>query len=162
MNKHNSIILGIGALLALLVSLPLEWMTIYNVKMQFNGGMQGFDQMMPSPFGPMTASVTGLNGHVTFLLKMPIWLIVIFGLLGIGLALLKNFGYGNFKNYIPLIPLSLSTVYVLLALLVTVTSSDANPQIGLFLALVGLVMGYIYTLKRPVASLVENSVKSGS
>ena len=110
----------------------------------------------------MTASVTGLNGHVTFLLKMPIWLIVIFGLLGIGLALLKNFGYGNFKNYIPLIPLSLSTVYVLLALLVTVTSSDANPQIGLFLALVGLVMGYIYTLKRPVASLVGNSVKSGS
>ena len=162
MNKQYSIILGVGGLLALLVSLPLEWMTIYNAKLQFDGGMQGFDQMMPSPFGAMTASVTGLNGHVTFLIKMPIWLIVTFGLLGLGLALVKNFGYGNFKNFIPLIPLSLSTVYVLLALLVTVTSPDANPQIGLFLALVGLVMGYIYTLKPPIVSLEEGSDASGS
>ena len=37
MAKNNSIILGIGAMVSLLISLPLEWMTIHNARMQFGG-----------------------------------------------------------------------------------------------------------------------------
>jgi hypothetical protein len=146
MNKNNSIIMGIGALLALVLSLPLEWMTIHNAKMQFSGGLQGFGEMMSSSFGTMTLEVTGINGHITFLIKLPIWLIVVIGLIGVILALLNCLRATSLPKLVPLVPLSLSALYVVVALFITIGSSEATLGVGIFVALVGLVLGYIHAL----------------
>ncbi len=146
MNKNNAIILGVGAMLALVISLPLEWMTIHNARMQFSGGFQGFGGMMSSSFGPMTVKVTGINGHITFLATLPIWLIVVVGLIGILLAFLNCLRVTSLPKFTALVPLSLSTLYVVVAFLITIGSSEATVGAGIFVALVGLGLGYAYTL----------------
>ncbi len=146
MNKNNSIIMGIGAMLALVISLPLEWMTIHNARMQFSGGVQGFGEMMSSSLGTMTLKVTGINGHITFLAKLPIWLIVVVGLIGVLLALLNCLRATSLPRLVPLIPLSLSAVYVVVALLITIGSSEATVGVGIFVALIGLALGYTHAL----------------
>ena len=146
MNKNNSIILGISAMVALVISLPLEWMTIHNAKMGFSGGFQGFGDMMSSPFGAMTLKVTGINGHITFLAKLPIWLIVGVGLVGVLLAFLNCLRATSLPKLVPLVPLSLSALYVFIALVITIGSSEATIGVGIFVALLGLVLGYIHAL----------------
>ena len=146
MNKNNSIITGLGSLLALVLSLPLEWMTIHNAEMQFTGGFQGFGEMMSSSFGRMTLTVTGINGHITFLVKLPIWLIIVIGLIGVLLALLNCLRAASLPKLVPLIPLSLSTLYVVVALVITIGSSQATVGVGIFVALLGLLLGYIHAL----------------
>jgi hypothetical protein len=146
MNKSNSIILGIGAMLALAISLPLEWMTIHNAKMQFSGAFQGVGDMMSSSLGTMTLKVTGINGHITFLAKLPIWLIVGVGLVGVLLAFLNCLRATSLPKLVPLVPLSLSALYVFIALVITIGSSEATIGVGIFVALLGLVLGYIHAL----------------
>jgi len=146
MNKNNSIITGIGALLALVLSLPLEWMTIHNARMQFNDGFQGSGITMPSLFGSMSLNLTGFNGHITFLVKLPIWLIVVVGLIGVLLAILNCLRVASFPKLVPLVPLSLSALYVVMAFFICIGSSDATMGIGIFVALIGLVLGYVHAL----------------
>ena len=150
MNKSNSIILGIGAMLALAISLPLEWMTIHNAKMQFSGAFQGVGDMMSSSLGTMTLKVTGINGHITFLAKLPIWLIVVVGLVGVLLAFLNCLRVATLPRIVPLVPLSLSAIYVVIALLVTIGSSEATVGVGVFVALLGLILGYVHALTRRI------------
>jgi len=145
-NKNNSIVLGIASMLALAVSLPLEWMTIRNAKMQFSGGFQGFGDMMSSSLGSMTLKITGMNGHITFLFKVPIWLIVVVGLAGVLLAFLNGLQATSFPRLVPLVPLSLSALYVGIAFIVAVGSSEATVGIGMFVACLGLALGYIHAL----------------
>jgi len=46
--------------------------------------------MFNSAFGGMTIDVTGLNGHVTFLFKTPIWFIVCVAIAANALQLMGN------------------------------------------------------------------------
>ena len=146
MNENNSVVLGIGAMLALLVSLPLEWMMIHNGTMQFTGGFQGFGGGMPGSLGGMSLAITGFNGHITLLVKLPIWLIVIAGLTGALLAILNDRGVTTLPKFVPLLFLCLSSVYVVAAMLVAIGSSSASVGIGPFVALIGLAMGLVLAL----------------
>lgn len=65
----------VTAILAGLMSLPLTWMTIHNAQFQF-GGMNGLNQMFGNELPAMSFDVTGLNGHVTMLIKAPLWFVV--------------------------------------------------------------------------------------
>ncbi|MHC4745212.1 MAG: hypothetical protein ACYS8Z_25125 [Planctomycetota bacterium] len=152
MNKNNSIIMGIGAMLTLIISLPLEWMTIHNARMQFSGGFQRFGERMSSSLGGMSVKVTGINGHITFLAKLPVWLIVVVGLIGTILAFLNCLRVASLPKFVPLIPLSISALYVVVALLITIGSSEATVGVGVFVALTGLVLGYIHALTYRVAA----------
>ena len=62
MNRNSSIIVGVVALLVLVLSLPLEWMTIHNAKVQF----PGLNEMRSSSLGTMTVKVTVINGFIKF------------------------------------------------------------------------------------------------
>ncbi len=149
MNKNNSIMMGIGGMLALVISLPLEWMTIKIAKMnipQFGGGFEGLGNMMSSTFGNMSTSVTGFNGHVTLLAKLPIWLIVVVGLMGVLLAVLNSLRITMLPKYVPLIPMAISAIYVLATLLIAAGSSEATVGIGGFVAIIGLAMGCVLGL----------------
>lgn len=145
MGNNNALIMGIASLLALALSLPLEWMTIHNAHMQLSGGMQGFGQHMGSSMGTMTLQVTGINGSITFLAKVPIWLIVGLGMVGSGLALLNALGAASLPKLVPLIPLVLAAFYTGIAIAVAIASAEASLGIGAFIALLGLVLGTVLT-----------------
>jgi len=147
MNKNNAIITGLGAMLALVISLPLEWMTIHNAKVQFSGGFE----RMSSLFGPITVRATGFNCQIPFLAKLPIWLVVVVGLIGVLLAFLNRVGATSLPKFVPLIPLSLSAVCVVVVFLVTVVSSESTVGIGFFVALIGFVLGYVHALGHQIA-----------
>lgn len=67
--KNTALVFGIVAGLA---SLPVTWMTLHNAQME-----GGLGEMFNSAFGGgITLNVTALNGHVTFLVETPIWLVV--------------------------------------------------------------------------------------
>jgi amino acid transporter len=140
--NSNAIVIGVGALLALVISLPLEWMTIHNAQIQFDDGFEELEEMMSPSFGQMTVKVTGINGRITFLVELPIWLIVVVGLIGVILALLNSLGVASLPKLASLIPISLSSLYVIVALILTIASSEASLGVGIFVALVGLGLGY--------------------
>jgi hypothetical protein len=149
MNKNNAVLLGISAILALAVSLPLVWMTIHEAHIELSGGMPGF-RGMPRPSVPaMNFEVTGINGHITFLAKVPIWLIVVVGMAGVLLALLNGLGAASLSRVVPLIPLSAAAVYILIALVIAVGSEKASVGAGVFVALIGLGLGYVHALAGP-------------
>lgn len=149
MNKNNAILLGISAILALAVSVPLVWMTVHEGHIELSGGPPGFNRM-PAPSVPaINFEVTGINGHITFLTKVPIWLIVAVGIAGVLLALLNCLGAASLSRVVPLIPLSASAVYILIALVVAVGSEKASVGAGTFVALIGLGLGYAHALAGP-------------
>jgi len=69
--QHKNSLLAL-AIVAGLLSLPMTWMTIRGAQIQ-----GGFGEMFNSALGGMTFDVTGLNGHLTFLVKTPIWFIIL-------------------------------------------------------------------------------------
>ena len=157
MNKNNAILMGVGAILALVISLPLEWMTIHNAPMQFNGGPQGLGNMIAPSLTTMTVKVTGINGHITFLVKLPIWLIVVVGMIGVLLAVLNCLRVASIPRIAVLIPLSLSTLYVVITLVITIGIEEATVGIGIFIALIGLGLGYAQALTYRI-NATENTV----
>ncbi len=84
MNQQTKNTMLVVAILAGLLSLPTTWMTIRNA--QFQGGM---GEMFNTAFNNMTIDVTGLNGHVTFLVKTPIWLIVVLAIAASAMQLMQ-------------------------------------------------------------------------
>ncbi len=152
MNKNNSMVLGVGAAIALLVSLPLEWMTIHNAAMLFNGGFPDVAGLQGSPMGGMSVAVNGFNGSITLLLKLPIWLIVLFGVTGVLLAILNSQRVTSLPKAVPMLCLALSSAYVLLAFGTIILNSSASTAVGILVAMGGLVMGLKYAQKSSAAT----------
>ena len=118
-NDSNKIVLGVLSIFALLLSIPLEWMTIHGAKLQFQGEMGNFmGNMFSQGFGGITLTLTGLNGNITFLVKLPIWLIVVIGLIGVVLSLLNSLRITSLPRGVLLIPLFLSAIYMIIGLFV--------------------------------------------
>jgi hypothetical protein len=69
--QYKNSLLALAIVVGLL-SLPMTWMTIRGAQIQ-----GGFGEMFNSVFGNMTFDVTGLSGHVTFLVETPIWFIIL-------------------------------------------------------------------------------------
>lgn len=68
MNAKQKNSLLAAAIVAGLLSLPMNWLTIRGAQVE-----GGFGMFFP---GNLTVDVTGLSGYVTFLFKTPLWFIV--------------------------------------------------------------------------------------
>lgn len=77
----------VGAVLAGLLSLPMTWLTIHNVQPSFGNGLGG---LFGSEFPRMSLDVNGLNGHLTLLIKSPIWFVVAIAIGASVLQLMKH------------------------------------------------------------------------
>jgi hypothetical protein len=146
LNRSNALLLGFGSLLALAVSIPLEWLTIHNATMTLD--INGMPQGMPSGFGPISLTVTGLNGHLSLGVKAPIWLLIVVGMVGTALSMLNTTGVTGTPRWIPGIPLAIAAIYFLAGLLIGL-SGDASLGIGTFVALAGVSMGFVLVLRAP-------------
>ena len=80
--QHKNSLLALAIFCGLL-SLPMTWLTIRDAQIQ-----SGFGEMFNSAFGGITIDVTGLNGHLTFLVKTPIWFIVLLAIAASSLQLM--------------------------------------------------------------------------
>ena len=87
-------------------------------------------------------SVTGLNGHITLGIKMPIWLIISIGIAGLIFVFLNISRVTELPKVALIEPLGISCIYVLLGIGVGIFSNDASPSIGGFLAFSGLAIGF--------------------
>ena len=156
MNKNNTPVALIIAIILLICSIPIRWMTIHNVTINTPRLPDGFPQM-PGGFPAMSGmsfAINGLNGNITLGPQMPIWFIVVAGIVGLVLVLLNSLRVCNIPRWGVLIPLGFSLLYVLFGLGVGITSSDATPGVGGFLALVGLGIGCWCALIAPRSSRV--------
>ena len=144
-----------AAIVAALLSLPLTWMTIQNAQIQ-----GGFDNMFNS-FGGMTINVTGLNGHLTFLFKTPIWLVVCVAILANVLQLMagsKSFAIPGFAQLGTAI---IATLWVGLAIIIAISSSDATLGIGALLGLLSTVIPLVcFFMSSPASETIRSPHES--
>lgn len=140
-SKNNRIVALVAAFILMLCALPTEWMVISNASVTSGGFPGGFPN-----FAGMSLSVTGLNGHISLGVKMPIWLIVVIGIVGLILAFLNTARITELPNGALIIPLGISLLFVMFGIGVGVFSNDASLSIGGFLALSGLAIGLWNTL----------------
>ncbi|GAB5439756.1 MAG: hypothetical protein Fues2KO_01050 [Fuerstiella sp.] len=137
MNLQNRRLLLAGAVVLGLLSLPMTWMTIHNA--QISGGMFS----MPG----MSLDVTGLNGHVTLLVKTPLWFVVSV-IVAAAVAQWMHFT-GTITVPRPLAAvLSIAGLgWVGLAIVISLASSQASLGLGALIALAAAVMTLISVIK---------------
>ncbi|WP_417395955.1 hypothetical protein [Gimesia chilikensis] len=135
-----------AAILAGLLSLPLTWMTIQNAQIQ-----GGFGNMFNS-LGGISLNVTGLNGHVRFLFKTPIWLIVCMAMLANVLQLMAGSKSFTIPRLIQWATAMIATAWIGLTVILAISSDQATLGIG---ALVGAMSAAI-----PVVCLYLSSPES--
>ena len=123
------------AIIAGLISLPLTWMTISAP--QFNGQLVNGDPGNPIsfPFPVDSINVTGLNGHITFLFKAPVWLIVGVAIIANILQLMHNtvqFAVPRFAEWLTAL---FGVIWISVAICVALFSEKAGLGIGSLLGL---------------------------
>ena len=149
MQKNNAPIALVVGIILLICSIPIRWMTLHNVTISTPRMPDGFPQMpghFPSMSG-MSFSVNGLNGNITLGVELPIWLIVVIGVIGLVLLLLNQFRVAAIPRWGILLPLGISLVYVLYGFGVMIISDEVSMGAGVFLALAGLGIGLWSVLK---------------
>ncbi len=80
-------------------------------------------------------------------------------LIGVLLAFLNSFRVISIPKLVALVPLSLSALYVIVAFLITLGSSEATAGVGIFAALLGISLGYAFALTYQI-SPEENATSS--
>ncbi len=127
----------VAAIVAALLSLPLAWMTIQDAQIQGDfGNMLNMFNLL----GGMTINVTGLNGSVTLLFKVPIWFIVCIAIGANALQLMagsKSFAIPKLAQWVTAI---VATAWIGLAVFVALSSGKVTLGIG---ALLGLLSATI-------------------
>jgi len=116
-------------------------MTIRGAQFQSdNGGM------LDSAFGGMTISVTGLNGHVTFLVKTPIWFISFVVISASVVQLMRGSKTFDIPTAVEWGVAVVAVAWVGIALVIALMSGQASFGIG---ALLGL-----FSAATPLAMLI--------
>lgn len=140
-----------AAILAGVLSLPLTWMTIRGAQVQSPLG-----DMFNSAFGPMTVSITGLNGHVTFLAKTPIWLIVGVAIAASVLQLMRHsaaFAIPRAAEWLSaILAVAWVSIVIVLALLSDTASIGVGSLLGLLSAVIPLACLIVPTSARTASS----------
>ncbi|CAM2063865.1 hypothetical protein SCOR_00780 [Sulfidibacter corallicola] len=121
--KNNILALGACAILALIITLPLEWAILPGQK------------------------VTGLSGSISFelftlSLKVPFWLAVVAGVVGVSLDLLNFMKVTRLSSPYSIILLLFAALCILAAIIVTLFAGNAKFAIGLFIAIFGVCLGF--------------------
>jgi hypothetical protein len=130
----------VAAIVSGLFSLPLTWMTLRNAQMQIGGGI---GDLISSTFPGFAFDVTGLNGHVTLLLKTPLWFIVCIAISASVLQLMRpsqTFAIPRLAMWgTAIVGVVWTTVPVTIVLVTGKASVGIGWLLGLFCAFVPLV-----------------------
>lgn len=130
MNQKQKNSLLVAGIIAGVISLPMTWMSIRGAS--FEGPMGSlFNQTMEG----VSINVTGLNGSVTLLVKMPIWFLVLMGVAASSLQLMRSSAMFEIPPAVAWSTSILSCGGIAIAILITLFSSQASLGLG---ALVGL------------------------
>ncbi len=151
--KNTALVCGI---VAAVLSLPLTWITIRNAQVQ-----GGFGTMF-NPFGGMTFNITGLNGHLTFFVKTPIWFIVSVAIAANILQLMSgspSFAIPDIAQWGTAI---VATLWLVLPVLTTIGSGKATLGIGALLGLASAVIPVVCLFSKPRSSLCRDSTEEPS
>lgn len=117
--------------------------------------------MFNSAFDAMTIDVTGLNGHVTFLVKTPIWFIVGMSITASVLQLMRNstmFAIPRFAEWVTAI---LAVAWILLAIIVAMSSGKASLGIGAILGLTSAIIPVVCLLMPASQKLLPGPTNMG-
>ncbi len=117
----------ISAIIAGVVSLPMTWLTVQNARMSFPGGFGG---MLPSGFASMSINVTGISGFVTFIIKSPLWFIVLIAIAANVLQLLRNSKSVEIPKLAEWITAIVAVVWTTVPILIALTSGQVTPAVG--------------------------------
>lgn len=128
-SKQKNTLLAAG-IVSGLVSLPMTWMTIRNAEVQIEGGL---GNLFNSAFQGMTFDVTGLNGHVTMLLKTPLWFVVGAAIAANVLQLMKSSNAFAIPRLALWIVAVAAAVWITIPILLALSSGKATLGIGWFL-----------------------------
>ena len=132
---QKNTLLACGAAAALL-SIPLPWMTVSQPtgEMFFPGGSPpaGLRAAAGGLLPTVTADVTGLNGHVTLLVKVPLWLVALAAAAACGVPLLSGAGAFEVPRWLPWALAVPAGVWVGASLVIALFSARATPGIGVF------------------------------
>lgn len=122
----------VTAILAGLVSLPLTWMTIHNPQLQLGGGMNGLTEMFGTP---ISFDVTGLNGHVTMLIKAPLWFVVCVAMGASVLQLMQNSKVFAVPTIVAMFAAVIGMVWTAAPIVPALVTGKGTPGIGWLLAM---------------------------
>jgi hypothetical protein len=127
--QHKNSLLAL-AIVAGLLSLPMTWMTIRGAQI-----LGGFGEMFNFAFDGMTIDVTGLNGHLTFLVKTPIWFIILVAIAASVVQLMRGSKTFAIPSAVEWGIACVAVAWVGLALVIALFSGKASLGIGALLGL---------------------------
>lgn len=119
--------------------------------------IQGDLGAMFNSLGGMTLNVTGLNGHLTFLVKTPIWFIVCVAIAANILQLMSgspSFAIPKIAQWATAI---VATLWIALAVLLAIGSGKATLGIGALLGLASAVIPVVCLFLTPRSSQMLGS-----
>lgn len=131
MNDQTRTSLLVVGIIAGALSIPMTWFTIHNAQM--NGPFPG----MSFP-GGMSFDVTGLNGSITFLFKIPIWFLSLAAVGANVLQLLRNNAAFPVSKVVDGILAGVACVWIAIGVLTSL--SGASLGIGAILGLAAAVI----------------------
>ncbi|WP_442511484.1 hypothetical protein SH528x_003165 [Novipirellula sp. SH528] len=152
-----------AAIVAGLLSLPSTWMTIRNTNIRITPNFGGqlitpdteFANLVIPSVTNTSFDVTGLNGHVTFLAKFPIWLIVGIAITGCLFQIAEKFDAIAFPRIL-LWSIAISALALtVLPLVIALGSGRSSPGIGWFLGLACAVTPVVVLWSTRTSTLSE-------
>ncbi|MGF1655638.1 MAG: hypothetical protein ACFCU3_01525 [Verrucomicrobiales bacterium] len=132
---NNMVVLTIIGIILLLCSLPTIW---FEVRDGVNLEVLG---LRVSTGALLSVEITGLRGTLDVGTKIPLWLIVAIGGVGLGLLFLRQSRIADLPLLAPMVPWALSVALTAYALITALGMEGTTLGIGIFLAGAGLAVG---------------------
>ncbi len=117
------------------VSLPMPWMSVSGA--QIDGSL---GELATATLGDITVNANAFNGHITFLVKTPIWFIVAVAIAASVLQLMENSPAFSIPPLAQWLTATAGVVWIGLVVVLPVFAENAALGIG---ALVGMVAAVI-------------------
>src|SRR5262245_37985838 len=132
MNEKQKNTLLAAGIVSGVVSLPMTWMTIHNAEMQMGGGL---GNLFNSAFPGMTFDLTALNGHVTMLVKTPLWFVVGVAIAANVMQLMRSSAMFAISRTALWIVAIVAALWITIPILLALSSGKATLGIGWLLGL---------------------------
>lgn len=153
MNAKQRNTLLVSGIVSSLLSLPLTWMTISGVELQ-----GPFLDQLSGSFAGFSFDVTGLNGFVTLLFNVPIWLVVCIAIAASALQLMRasnNFAVSTTVIWVTAIA---GVVWAVIPVGISLSSGKATLGVGTLFGWFGAIAPFISLMRlQPESSALHAS-----
>ena len=138
MDRGTPALLTLVAFALLATSVPMEWFTLHDAQLSWSS--PAFD-LGGASLAPSHATLvaTGLNGSLTLLVGLPIWVVVVVGALGVLVVAADRLGVARVPRLVPALVIAVAAVHVVAAMLVGALGEGATLGAGSFVAAAGLI-----------------------